>query len=140
MARATPLRRFAAKLAVLLKEIAKPNSILVDAALKVLNVSGLHALGDLLSQPTHLLLANQRRVEVVAVAAQEILVRITATAAEKSNAIVACAPKGLHLGLKLGERFQERPINPAKVKQESCLMIKPLLVIEVAKMLHVRVE
>ena len=32
------------------------------------------------------------------VAAQGILVRITATAAEASNAIVACARKGLHLG------------------------------------------
>ena len=62
------------KLAVLLKEIAKLNSILVAVALKGLNASGQHALGDLLSQPTHLLLANQRRVEVVAVAAQEILV------------------------------------------------------------------
>ena len=42
--------------------------------IRVLSVSGLHALVDLLSQPTHLLLANQRRVEVVAVAAQGILV------------------------------------------------------------------
>ena len=53
MARATPLRRFAVKLAVLLKEIAKLNSILVVVALRVLSASGLHALADLLSRPTH---------------------------------------------------------------------------------------
>ena len=53
MARTTHLRRFAAKLAVLLEAIAKLNSILVVVALRVLSASGLHALADLLSRPTH---------------------------------------------------------------------------------------
>ena len=52
MARTTPLRKFAI-LAVLLEAFAKQNSIILVVALRVRNASGLRALADLLSRPTH---------------------------------------------------------------------------------------
>ena len=71
MARTTPLSRFAI-LALLLETIAKLNSIPVIAAVRVLNASGLHALADLLSRPTHPPLTPLRLLLLLMEEAEEV--------------------------------------------------------------------